>query len=203
MIPVLCRNCDEAFCMLSDCQNADWVVFARYRRLLPAPHGEGVKGLSSKFASLQSATCPGLFVPSIAQDGLLYRLRVPGGLLSVTQCEAIVALQIRRAVLLRLRIALMSKFVGSKLAWSIETLEHLQVVGLASPIAAVDSLRNIMGSPTAGSIASNCSTPARLSLPGITISPPVPILRCCRRSLACVLMVAKRFQSVIVLTISV
>ncbi|XGV96826.1 MAG: precorrin-3B synthase [Leptolyngbya sp. BL-A-14] len=107
--------------------------------------------MSSKFASLPSAICPGLFVPSIAQDGLLYRLRVPGGLLTVKQCEAIADLADQAGsgfveVTNRANVQIR----GLQAGVPIETLERLQAVGLASPIAAVDSLRNIMGSPTAG-----------------------------------------------------
>jgi ferredoxin-nitrite reductase len=107
--------------------------------------------LSSNVALSKSAICPGLFVPSIAQDGLLVRLRIPGGLLNVAQCEAIAALaddadsgfvEVTNRANIQIR--------GLQADVSIEALEHLQAVGLASPIAAVDALRNIMGSPTAG-----------------------------------------------------
>ncbi len=97
------------------------------------------------------AICPSLFAPSIAQDGLLTRLRIPGGLLTVAQCEAIAALADRAGsgtieVTNRANVQIR----GLQTSVTAEMLEHLQVLGLASPIAAVDALRNIMCSPTAG-----------------------------------------------------
>ncbi len=53
-------------------------------RLLPALHGEGVLNLLSGFA-----TCPGLFYPTPAADGILSRIRIPGGIINSQQCRAI------------------------------------------------------------------------------------------------------------------
>jgi ferredoxin-nitrite reductase len=165
VIPVLCRSCDEACCMLSS-QNADWVVSAGCRcRLLPASHGEGVEVLSSvassefapsefapsEFAPSEFARCPGLFQPSAANDGLLCRLRIPGGLLTVAQCEAIADLADQAGggyveVTNRANVQVRELQAGV----DADYLARLQAVGLASPVAAVDSLRNIMCSPTAG-----------------------------------------------------
>lgn len=112
--------------------------------------------MSANFASptvapSQLATCPGLFEPSAAQDGLLSRLRIPGGLLTVAQCEAIADLADRAGsgtieVTNRANVQIR----GLQAGVTVDRLERLQAVGLASPIAAVDALRNIMGSPTAG-----------------------------------------------------
>jgi ferredoxin-nitrite reductase len=105
----------------------------------------------SEFAPSKFATCPGLFQPSVARDGLLSRLRIPGGLLTVSQCEAIadladqagggyVTVTNRANVQIR---ELQVSIDGDQLA-------HLQAVGLASPVTEIDALRNIMCSPTAG-----------------------------------------------------
>ncbi|MBW4693372.1 MAG: precorrin-3B synthase [Lyngbya sp. HA4199-MV5] len=105
----------------------------------------------SSNALLQSAKCPSLFAPSIAQDGLLYRLRIPGGLLNVAQCEAIAdladqagcgAVEVTNRANVQIR--------GLQTSMATDVLERLQELGLASPIAGVDALRNIMASPTAG-----------------------------------------------------
>ncbi|HEY9884868.1 MAG TPA: precorrin-3B synthase, partial [Thermosynechococcaceae cyanobacterium] len=119
-------------------------------RLLPALHGEGVKVLSALAVS-PFATCPGLFQPSAAQDGLLLRLRIPGGLLTVRQCEAIADLADQFGggyieVTNRANVQIRELQAGI----TTEMLERLQNLELAAPIAAVDSLRNIMCSPTAG-----------------------------------------------------
>ena len=96
-------------------------------------------------------TCPGLFCPTSAQDGLLSRIRIPGGLLNGQQCEAIANLsnqfcngfvQITNRANLQLR--------GLQTELPIEALQLLQSVALAASIPAVDAIRNIMSSPTAG-----------------------------------------------------
>jgi ferredoxin-nitrite reductase len=95
--------------------------------------------------------CPGLFYQTPAQDGFLVRIRVPGGRLNVAQAKylAVVAqeygqdqiwLTNRSNVQLRLAQAEMPAVV----------LAQLQALGLAARNAAVDHLRNIMASPTAG-----------------------------------------------------
>jgi ferredoxin-nitrite reductase len=100
-----------------------------------------------------SIACPGLFCPTHSQDGLLVRLRIPGGRLKAAQAIAVadfaesdgdgdgLVLVTNRANLqLRSRLESLSS----------EQLEHFQNLGLAAPIAAVDHLRNVMVSPTAG-----------------------------------------------------
>lgn len=96
-------------------------------------------------------TCPGLFCPTSAQDGILSRIRIPGGLLNGQQCEAIATLsnqfcngfvQITNRANLQLR--------GLQTDLPMEALQRLQSVALAAPIPAVDAIRNIMSSPTAG-----------------------------------------------------
>jgi ferredoxin-nitrite reductase len=96
-------------------------------------------------------TCPGLFYATPAQDGKLSRIRIPGGMLAAQQSEMIAQLseqfgegyvQITNRANLQLR--------QIQISLSEEALARLQTLGLASPVAEVDAIRNIMGSPTAG-----------------------------------------------------
>jgi ferredoxin-nitrite reductase len=95
--------------------------------------------------------CPGLFYQTPAQDGFLVRIRVPGGCLNAAQAEYLAAiardygggqvwLTNRANVQLRLDQATMPD----------QVLQQLQELGLAARDTAVDHLRNIMASPTAG-----------------------------------------------------
>ncbi|MFM2431540.1 MAG: hypothetical protein RLZZ511_2753 [Cyanobacteriota bacterium] len=95
--------------------------------------------------------CPGLFYQTPAQDGFLVRIRVPGGGLNAAQAEYLAAiardygggqvwLTNRANVQLRLDQATMPD----------QVLQQLQELGLAARDTAVDHLRNIMASPTAG-----------------------------------------------------
>jgi ferredoxin-nitrite reductase len=94
--------------------------------------------------------CPGLFYATPAQDGILSRLRIPGGILNARQCEAIATLADQFGggyVNVTNRANLQIREVQTIAP---ETLAQLQKIGLASPIAEVDAIRNIMSSPTAG-----------------------------------------------------
>jgi ferredoxin-nitrite reductase len=95
--------------------------------------------------------CPGLFYQTPAQDGFLVRMRVPGGRLSGAQAryfadvaqaygQGQVWLTNRSNVQLRL----------AQVAMPAVVLAQLQELGLAARNDAVDHLRNIMASPTAG-----------------------------------------------------
>lgn len=95
--------------------------------------------------------CPGLFYATSAQDGVLSRLRIPGGILNVEQCAAIASLADQFGggyldVTNRANVQIRA----SKTGIALETLRQLQAVGLAAEIAEVDAIRNIMSSPTAG-----------------------------------------------------
>ena len=105
-----------------------------------------------EFSQLQSTTaiCPSLFNAATAQDGILSRIRLPAGLISSTQCEALVQvvnqfgngeIQITNRANLQIR---------TSQALSLEILQDLQDYGLASSESSTDGLRNIMASPTAG-----------------------------------------------------
>ncbi|MFM7426688.1 MAG: precorrin-3B synthase [Elainella sp.] len=113
------------------------------------------------------AICPGLFRPSLAQDGYLVRIRVPGGQLSAAQCRVLASvceavghatgnserngsqnhpavgpyLEVTNRANLQLR--------GLPGAMPLELLTQLQTVQLAAH-PSIDHLRNLMASPTAG-----------------------------------------------------
>lgn len=115
-------------------------------RLLPALHGEGVPSLPSGFA-----TCPGLFYPTPAADGILSRIRIPGGIISSQQCRAIAHIADQQGggyvdVTNRANIQIREIRTGI----SAEVLKLLQDMGLGSGNTVVDHIRNIMTSPTAG-----------------------------------------------------
>jgi ferredoxin-nitrite reductase len=107
--------------------------------------------LLSELIAPTAVTCPGLFSPTLAQDGVLSRIRIPGGILNGEQCAAIATLsnqygnslvQVTNRANLQLR--------GLKTKLPSNALQHLQAVALASPIPELDGIRNIMSSPTAG-----------------------------------------------------
>ena len=95
--------------------------------------------------------CPGLFYTTPAQDGMLSRIRIPGGILTSEQCGmiAIIAdnygggyIDVTNRANLQIR--------EIKAAINIEVLQSLQELALGSVNTAVDHIRNIMTSPTAG-----------------------------------------------------
>jgi ferredoxin-nitrite reductase len=106
--------------------------------------------ISTSPNSLESLACPGLFYPTAAQDGILARIRTPGGLLSSQQVRVIfnLAAQIGLASLQVTNRANLQLQLFQALTPDI--LLQLQAAELAAPIPAVDHLRNIMASPTAG-----------------------------------------------------
>ena len=96
-------------------------------------------------------TCPDLWSGSFAKDGLLLRMRIPGGILTVPQCEAIAHfvmqsgsgyMQVTNRANLQIR--------ELQTAIAPDTFRQFQELGLASRTVSVDSLRNVMASPTAG-----------------------------------------------------
>ncbi|MBW4659230.1 MAG: precorrin-3B synthase [Drouetiella hepatica Uher 2000/2452] len=96
---------------------------------------------------LTETACPGLFYATPSQDGVLSRIRIPGGILAARHCEAIASLASRYgAVQITNRANLQ---IRSAEALSRDTLAHLQEAGLAAA-QETDHLRNIMASPTAG-----------------------------------------------------
>ncbi|BAQ60708.1 cobalamin biosynthesis protein CobG [Geminocystis sp. NIES-3708] len=96
-------------------------------------------------------TCPGLYYGTLAQDGFLIRLRIPGGLINLPQGKAVVqilekcgknSIQVTNRGNLQIRAV--------ETAPSIEIYQQLQEVGLASQNIQLDHFRNVMISPTAG-----------------------------------------------------
>jgi ferredoxin-nitrite reductase len=131
----------------------------------PAFHGEGVFCLSAqsldwKVQNLQVPTdsqqaiapdaCPGLFYPTFAKDGRLIRIRTPGGRLSSQQARVLAALgdSLGKSFQVTNRANLQIRGLPAEIP--IEVLNQLQESGLAARLSAVDHLRNIMASPTAG-----------------------------------------------------
>ncbi len=99
-----------------------------------------------------SIACPGLFYPTSSEDGLITRIRVPGGCLSHLQAIAIADFADNCGapqVLITNRANLQIRSPHS-VGISAAELQYFQTIGLAAPVAAVDHLRNIMVSPTAG-----------------------------------------------------
>ena len=97
-----------------------------------------------------TAICPSLFNATTAQDGILSRIRLPAGLITSTQCEALLQvvnqfgngeIQITNRANLQIR---------TSQALPEEVLLDFQDYGLASNTQSTDGLRNMMASPSAG-----------------------------------------------------
>ncbi|WP_017317191.1 precorrin-3B synthase [Mastigocladopsis repens] len=96
-------------------------------------------------------SCPGLFYKTSARDGILSRIRIPGGILSGGQCRVIADLADEFGtgyVNVTNRANLQVREIRKEM--TADVLRVLQEIGIASAIPEVDHLRNIMGSPTAG-----------------------------------------------------
>jgi ferredoxin-nitrite reductase len=99
-------------------------------------------------------TCPGLFYTTPAQDGVILRIRTPGGLLSNSQAEAIAALAATWGsdslqITNRGNVQIRASYCAPP-PQAAQALHRLQQLGLAAPNPRLDHLRNIMASPTAG-----------------------------------------------------
>jgi ferredoxin-nitrite reductase len=97
------------------------------------------------------ASCPGLFYATSAADGILSRLRIPGGILTSKQCRAIADIATQYGggyVDVTNRANLQVREICTGI--NTEVLQQLQDIGLGSRSAVVDHIRNIMTSPTAG-----------------------------------------------------
>ncbi|BAZ47568.1 precorrin-3B synthase [Nostoc sp. NIES-4103] len=121
-------------------------VSSRYTHgLLSALHGEGVLVLLSGIA------CPGLFYVTPACDGILSRIRIPGGILNSIQCRAIADIADKYGggyIDVTNRANLQVREIRTQIDTAV--LKHLQDLGLGSFNTNVDHIRNIMTSPTAG-----------------------------------------------------
>ncbi|WP_041430826.1 precorrin-3B synthase [Synechococcus sp. PCC 6312] len=103
------------------------------------------------FTNSLSPVCPGLFYGVTAADGLLLRIRIPGGQLRREQGRGLVALAEHLGVeTLQITNRANIQLRGLKEIPRPEVLERLQALGLAAQNPAVDVLRNVMVSPLAG-----------------------------------------------------
>jgi ferredoxin-nitrite reductase len=108
------------------------------------------EGVTSK-VSVTRSICPDIYHPAIARDGLLTRLRFPGGILTKEQCLAAAALLEATGVeyfQVTNRANLQIRGLDADIAPS--DLQILIDAKLISANKAVDGIRNIMASPLAG-----------------------------------------------------
>ena len=109
-------------------------------------------GRKLEFVSVKEhSICPDIYHPAVARDGLLTRLRIPGGVLNGFQCAAVAELldtidieyiQVTNRANLQLRGLARDLDEG--------LLAQLADCGLAASNSTIDGIRNIMLSPTAG-----------------------------------------------------
>ena len=95
--------------------------------------------------------CPGLFYSTPAQDGLLYRLRIPGGIINYQQFQTIADIADNHGsgyIDITNRANIQIREIQQSI--NIEVLKKFQALGLASTNAKIDHIRNIMTNPTAG-----------------------------------------------------
>jgi ferredoxin-nitrite reductase len=99
----------------------------------------------------EQLVCPGLFYATPAQDGVIYRIRTPAGILTSEQASVVAQfaeqmgdgyLQVTNRANLQIR--------STQVAAPLPMLSAFQDAGLAASMSGVDHLRNIMASPTAG-----------------------------------------------------
>jgi ferredoxin-nitrite reductase len=97
------------------------------------------------------SSCPGLFYQTSARDGILSRIRLPGGILTSQQCRVIADLADEFGegyTNITNRANLQIRAIGTEIPDDV--LRILQEIRVASAVPEVDHLRNIMSSPTAG-----------------------------------------------------
>jgi ferredoxin-nitrite reductase len=101
--------------------------------------------------SVERSICPDIYHPAVARDGLLTRLRIPGGILNELQCRTIAEL----VTTLGLEYIQVTNRANLQLRSLVQDLDRdlftkLTRCGLAASNTAIDGIRNIMLSPTAG-----------------------------------------------------
>ena len=99
---------------------------------------------------VELASCPGLFCPTIVIDGILTRIRTPGGIVSCVQLSTLARVMERSGCLQLLitnRANIQLRSVENLTEFD---LNDLQDAGLAARNPDVDHLRNVMASPMAG-----------------------------------------------------
>ena len=95
--------------------------------------------------------CPGLFYATPAQDGILSRIRIPGGIINSNQCSVLADIADEYGggyIDVTNRANVQIRQVSTKI--HDKALRLLQDSGLGSRNTDVDHIRNIMSSPTAG-----------------------------------------------------
>ena len=101
--------------------------------------------------SVERSICPDIYHPAIARDGLLTRLRIPGGVLNELQCARIAQLLDTLGleyVQVTNRANLQLRSIDRDL--DRDLLTKLTECGLAASQTVIDGIRNVMLSPTAG-----------------------------------------------------
>ena len=99
---------------------------------------------------VELASCPGLFCPTIAIDGVLTRIRTPGGMVSCSQLATLSRVMERSGCLQLLITNRANVQLRSVENLTEFDLNDLQDVGLAARNPDIDHLRNVMISPMAG-----------------------------------------------------
>lgn len=100
---------------------------------------------------LDPLACPGVFYPTLAADGVLSRIRTPGGLLTARQCRLLAAIAETFAggqTRITNRANVQLRALEDRLPDVV--LHEMQREGLASNEPLTDHLRNVMASPLAG-----------------------------------------------------
>lgn len=98
----------------------------------------------------EPVSCPGLFCPTIALDGILTRIRTPGGQVSIQQLTTLTRVMERSNCVQILITNRANLQLRSTQPLSELDLQELQQDSLAAKNPAIDHLRNIMASPMAG-----------------------------------------------------
>ena len=99
---------------------------------------------------VELTSCPGLFCPTITIDGVLTRIRTPGGMVSCIQLATLARVMERSGcsqLLITNRANIQLRSVENLTEFD---LNDLQDAGLAARNPDIDHLRNVMTSPMAG-----------------------------------------------------
>jgi len=101
--------------------------------------------------SVERSICPDIYHPAMARDGLLTRLRIPGGVVNELQCQTIAQL-LETIGLESVQVTNRANLQLRSLTQDLDRdlLAKLTECGLAASNPAVDGIRNVMLSPTAG-----------------------------------------------------
>lgn len=98
-----------------------------------------------------ASACPGLFYGVSSQDGMLARIRIPGGIINIQQWDFLRKIADKYAakyLQITNRANLQIREIHQDIP--LEDLQQFQVLHLGAQQLELDALRNIMASPTAG-----------------------------------------------------